>query len=840
MNLWKFSIRQTFRRPGRSLLTLLSILMGVAIVIAVGQASRGARSAFDHMNAALTGMADGELVARGGGLYNQQVLHRLDGVSGVKMVVPSLRQPTVILTPDWKRFGLLIVGVDLAREKAVHDYDLMAGRLCAGPGETVLDETLAQEARLRLGDEVRMLSRSGLPKLRVVGLVRLRGLASFLQGSVLFVTLEALQEYTKSREMINFAHVVLESGVRKDLILEEIRRRLTGDIVLRSADVENAGRSVTMVAFQQGLLSCSALGLAASALLILNTFLMNVTERRRQIATLRLLGATRTQIMRLLLREGLLLGLIGAVLGWGFGWVLAQLLSRALRQIFGVPMVEVVWSPWTALLALLLGPGLALAAAYYPGRLAMSIPALEVLRLGQSGTDRRRLWPGYSLLGGALGAAGCVLMALAVAAWIPPNTAIAAAIVLLLALILLFPLGLQPLAGLAAFPLRLLGRVETDLALRQALRHPSRTVLTWSILFVSVAASVCIGVIIVQVVDDVRSWSQHTFNAEFVVRVSMPNLATGAVADMPEDMAGRIAQFRGTKSVEEVTFVTMDSEYGRLLATTREFGLYDSLPLDVVAPPGNPARLRQSLLNGEVMVSDILANKFQIKPGDRITVEFAGRRRSLPVAGTARGYIMGGMSFHMDHRAAQKEFGPLPPAALVITAREGFATQLEQQLRELCRQRGLMFQTHATFETMVQSLLNAVVGSLWGLFALSFLIAAFGITNTLIMNVLEQTRELGLMRVLGMQAGQVRRMILTQALLIGVLGIVPGILVGIVLAGLIRASVVAVLGKTFDLSPALPWLVPYTLVVLLLVVVCGWVPAVRATRLNILECIRAE
>jgi putative ABC transport system permease protein len=544
--------------------------------------------------------------------------------------------------------------------------------------------------------------------------------------------------------------------------------------------------------------------------------------------------------MFLVLREGLLLGMAGAVLGGALGWGLSKLLAQALRMIFGVPIRPDAWSAWLPLVALVLGPGLALASAYVPARMATKVPPLDVLRVSQAGGGWLVAPRPSTLAGLAAGLVGSVLMALAIGAWVPANWAVAAAIILLLALLLLFPVALRPLAAVAVLPLRPLGRMERDLAHRQALRHPGRTVLTCSVLFVSVAASVCMGAIITQVVHDVRSWARATARADFLVRVAVPNLSTGAVPGVPEGFAEEVARMPGTLSVEKLAFIAMDGEEDRLLAIVREFDHDETLPLELVGPPVDPQGLRRDLRDGAVVLGDILANKLGRKAGDVITAEHAGRKHTLRVAAISRSYLMGGMSFYMDWGAAAREFGPPVTAALGITARKGAHESLEKEVRELCRERGLMFQTYASFQQMVQSLLDAVVGSLWGLFALSFLIAGFGITNTLIMNVLEQTRELGLMRVVGMKAGQVRRMVLAQALLIGLLGLVPGIAAGIALTVLVRASVVAVLGKALDVSVALTWVVPYAVLMLLLVVACGWVPAMRATRLKVLDCVRAQ
>ena len=176
----------------------------------------------------------------------------------------------------------------------------------------------------------------------------------------------------------------------------------------------------------------------------------------------------------------------------------------------------------------------------------------------------------------------------------------------------------------------------------------------------------------------------------------------------------------------------------------------------------------------------------------------------------------------------------------MIDAQPGQQEALAHRLIELSQQHGLLFQTYDEVQARLESILNTVVASLWVLLALGFLIAVFGVTNTLMMNILEQTREIGLMRVLGMQRRQIRRMVLAQSAYVGILAIIPGFMAGATLAYVIRSSALAVLGDNPHFGDLLPWLAPYALGLLGLVLMFGWLPAARAARLNILESIRNE
>jgi putative ABC transport system permease protein len=295
----------------------------------------------------------------------------------------------------------------------------------------------------------------------------------------------------------------------------------------------------------------------------------------------------------------------------------------------------------------------------------------------------------------------------------------------------------------------------------------------------------------------------------------------------------------GVEAVEAMRIFRVDiPKTGRALAVVREFSAYERPPLELLE--SDLGSVRRQLLEGEIVLSDILAYKLRKKVGDVVTLDHAGKEHTFRVAGTSRFYLAGGMAFFIDRRVAERQFGPLGADALLITAKPALRDALAQRLRDLSEQRGLLFQTYAEVQDRLQGILNTVVASLWVLLALGFLIAVFGVTNTLMMNILEQTREIGLMRVLGMQRRQIRRMVLGQSAFVGILAIIPGLLAGVTLAYVIRSSSLAILGESPRFSALLPWLAPYALGLLILVLLFGWLPAARGARLNILESIRAE
>jgi putative ABC transport system permease protein len=837
MKLWLYSLREATQRPGRSLLTLLSIILGVGTVFAVSTTIVGAQSAYGRMTEALSGKADAQVIARGGGRFAQDRVVFVDQAPGVATTVPLLHQFAVLSTGQ-RRVQINGIGTILAKEKMLHPFDVVSGRLLEKEGEIVLEESLARSAAIRTGDDLKILTRRGLQHVQVVGLIRPTEVWAFTQGGLAYFDLEEWQDMCKAAGKIDSLQIALAPTADKEKVLASLARQLPSELQLRSAHEADSTSSVTFDAFQIGLETSRTLAVIVAILLVLNTFLMNVTERRGQIAVLRLIGATRRQIMGLLLREGALVGLVGALLGLPLGWLLAHWLARGVESAFAVKLQNPEIALGPTLFAFAVGPVVAVIAALWPAYRASQVGPLESLRQKSTGRTETSGWKktAFGALFVGLSAVGFLL------AWarvIPENEALSAAVLLLLGLFFLAPRVLPPAYALTYRALRILGPMEFELAYRQMDRTQGRALLTWGILFIAVATSAGTGLILTDVINDIRGEVRRTTLADYIVRVTHTNLATGTSAKLPEGLALQVKQLPGVRSVESLAAVPMEiAAAGKVVAVVREFGDYDRPPLEIGR--ANPAEVRQKLLAGEIVISDILAYKLQKKAGDEVDVDFAGKTHTLRVAGTSPFFLAGGMAFFIDRRVAERKFGPLQSDALLIDAKPGEREPLGERLQALCQENGLLFQTYADVQQRLQNILNTLVASLWILLALGFLIAVFGVTNTLMMNVIEQTREIGLMRVLGMTRRQVRRMVLAQSAYVGLLAILPGLATSVVLAYAIRSTSLAVLGDSPHFGVLFPWLVPYALALMALVLLFGWLPSARAARLNIMEAIRTE
>jgi putative ABC transport system permease protein len=325
---------------------------------------------------------------------------------------------------------------------------------------------------------------------------------------------------------------------------------------------------------------------------------------------------------------------------------------------------------------------------------------------------------------------------------------------------------------------------------------------------------------------------------DYFVRPVAPDAgALFATASSPESLAGAIGRLEGVDRVDRLSFVPARVEGLRVLVLARSFAADRPPPLKL--DDGRSEAVVRGLLRGEVVLATALAQKLGLGRGDEVTLQSRRGPVKLRVAGTATEYIVGGMALNMDMTSARDLLGVEGSHILIVSAREG-SGNVATALRSFCDERGLVLQSNADFLGMIGRMVGGVVGLLWVLMALMFVVASLGVVNTLIMNVLEQTRELGMLRALGMMRLQVARMILYQGLALGVIGSIPGVVAGIVLAYLMNLAVYPLTGNTVPFRLHASLILGALVVAPTIAVVVSILPARRAARLGVIEALRYE
>jgi putative ABC transport system permease protein len=343
---------------------------------------------------------------------------------------------------------------------------------------------------------------------------------------------------------------------------------------------------------------------------------------------------------------------------------------------------------------------------------------------------------------------------------------------------------------------------------------------------------------IMNAMQDVTHWFHRTVTHDFFLWTVLPDVATGQSAEMPTALEAEIRMLAGVAHVDTVRCVSGAAAGQPVLFIVRGFGTPGFLSLNL--HKGDPEAVRQRLVQGEVAIGTALAQKIGRHPGQTLNLDTPQGPRAVRIAGTVNEYTVNGMTIHIAREPARRLLAVEGIDALAIACQPGFRDQVEAALRALSAQHGLLFQSLADLRDELDRMTAGFVASLWALLVLGFVVADLGLVNTLTMNMLEQTRELGLLRVVGMTRGQLRRLTFAQAVLMAGIGAVPGVLAGFGMAYLLHLSATPLSGhpSPFQLVPL--WLIGWPTGALLVGLLAAWLPAERAARLPPTEALKYE
>lgn len=838
MAFWKLTVREFRRHPGRAVLTLLSIAIGIAAVVSVSLATRTTREAAQQMYEAVTGRAALEVTAEGSGTFPETLAAALGQIPGVKAAVPSVQRFTVLYFAH-KRFQLFLMGTDPAEDAAVRDYELTEGSLLEKGNSVLLEANFAEGAGIRLHDKVRLQtpSSSALKEMTVVGLLAPRGAAGFNKGGTVFLPLKTAQRLFLRPGYVNHVDIVPGDSADEEALAAAIRSQLPPGLHAHPPAMRTQVAREKSLNIELGLQFASMLTVALAIFIIANTFLMNVGERRGQLAVLRAVGATRGQVVRMLLGEGFFLGVVGTVLGCLAGALGGRLLMDATTHLFGATPPPVQFTAAPFLLAAMLGPAMAVIAALIPAIMTTRISPLEAMQpmVSQDRARASRLLPVIGLI---LWLSSSGLLLGCIQGVVPISLAVPSGVASMALVVLIIPAIVDPLARLVARALHPFLQLEGRLAHRQLLRRPIRTSLTIGVLFIAVGTGVGLGTAIINNVEGVREWQRRTVVADFVVRAMFPDPTTGQAAEMPIQVRDEIAKIPGVVNVDTFRLLNARAFDHQIVVIAMEFTDAETLPLDVLGD--KPGDVRSRLLEGDVVVGTVLAQRNGLKQGDDIGVETSHGTQSLRIGGVAVDYLVGGYVVYMHRNVARRLFNIDGADAFLIRTNPKAQDDVREGLSAICREHGFMLHSSVELERILDGIMGGVVGCLWGLLVLGFVVAGFGIANTLTMNVLEQTRELAMLRVVAMTRRQIRKLVFAQAIIIGVIGLSLGTLAGVNTAYLISLCMMPLLGYPVPFVLHLPLLLGCSAAALAFVLGAACIPAERAARLDLLIALQYE
>jgi putative ABC transport system permease protein len=690
----------------------------------------------------------------------------------------------------------------------------------------VMDAGTASKYHFTVGQQVRILSAGPTRSFTITGITQF-GSANNLAGATLAAfTLPTAQAIVQEPGHLDGINVVTAPGASKPAVQRDIARVLPRgmEVVTGQTVVDENTSSVNQALsfFSTALLVFAFIALFVGAFTIYNTFSIIVGQRTRELALLRIVGASRRQVFGSVLTEAAITGLVSSVIGLGLG-VLAALGLQALLRGFGItlPPGSLVFEPRTVLVGLVVGVGVTVVSAIGPARNAVRIPPVAALDDRQSYTGaslrRRFIW------GTAVALAGVVLLAIGLA---KPAIQLVGlgAVGIFVGVAMLSPAIARPLSSVIGRPLARLLREPGKLGRENSMRNPRRTAQTASALMVGLALVAAMSVFGASLSKSATSSADQAINANLIVTAT----GSGELSDSVPATASAVPGVTTTTTFYGGQFEFQNS-LAHLTALSTDH-LADTVILRMTG--GSPAALAQ----GELLIDSTTATSKHLSVGDTVQARFARtgpavlRIGGIYQANALIGSYLVGAGFFLAH------FSQQPPAGLLLRTNGSAADNAVT--KSLAPYPNLQVQTRTQFEQAQVASVNQLLGLVYALLALAVLIALIGIVNTLMLSVFERTREIGLLRAVGMKRRQVRTMIRSEAVILAIFGAIIGIIVGTGM-GIALVSSLKQQGITDTVVPVSSLVIFLLLAAVLGLIAASW-PARRAARLDVLAAIAAQ
>jgi putative ABC transport system permease protein len=720
----------------------------------------------------------------------------------------------------------------------------LEGHKPRGPTEASLDEAAAKDAGLGLGDEIKLISQGDVETFRLVGLTRL-GNASFGGASIAQVTLPVAQRLTHKQGRFDQISVAADDGVSPDALKRRIAERMPGGVRVETAQ-ESADRSSEEIEDALGFLRIFLLvfGFVAvfvGSFIIFNTFSITVAQRIGEFGMLRTLGASRPQILTMVMVEAIGIGLLGALLGIGGGFLTAWGIN-ALFELFGIdlPTTSLVLETRTVVVALVVGLLVTLVSSLVPALRSTQVPPIAALHSFRPAPTRKRrlVFLALSLLLGAAGLAA-ILFGLFGGGSAGARAGLmgGGAVAVIFAVSLFSPRLVPPLAAVAGWPLQRLRHLTGRLARENAERNPSRTAVTAAALMIGVTLVAFVTVFAAGIKSTVAQVVDENFAGGLVIQNSdgfspIPNGAARAAEQVPG--VELVATIRGA----EAKLI----EGGQPGPTTKVDAPSPDIgeTVNIEWEKGGPETLR-TLGDGEAVISDDFASANDLQVGDRFQLlTQTGARPRFRVVGRfdSKLGVLGNVV--VTQRAMARDFAQTQDMMGFVKLEKGADADQVQAL--LTKGIEVAFPVaevlnQGELKESREDQINQLVMLVYALLAFAIVISLFGIVNTLALSIHERTRELGMLRAIGMSRRQVRTMIRYEAVITALIGGIIGLVLGLVFATLIAQPLK---DEGFTLSYPVGSLIALLVFAATVGVVAAILPARRASRLDVLRSLQYE
>ncbi|MGW1185573.1 ABC transporter permease [Streptomyces drozdowiczii] len=858
MTVWKTSMRNFFAHKGRMALSAVAVLLSVAFVCGTLVFTDTMNTTFDKLFAATS--ADVTVSPKNAKVDDipqngkpeslpASVLARVAKADGVKKAEGGVSSPAVTVVDSHnENMGSETGAPTIAGNWTQNDLrsmEITSGHAPRGPTEIMVDADTAEKHHLKLGDELRTIAATGDITAKISGIATFK-VTNPGAAIVYLDTATAQRALLGAPDVFTHLSLTAEPGVSDARLKQNVAEVLGGSTAykIRTQDEAAADNKDSMGSFldvmKYAMLGFAGIAFLVGIFLIVNTFSMLVAQRTREIGLMRAIGSSRKQVNRSVLLEAVLLGIVGSILGVGAGVGLAVGLMKVMGAVgmeLSTDDLTIAWT--TPVTGLALGIIVTVLAAYIPARRAGKISPMAALREAGTPADAKSGWirAGLGLVVTGAGAAALWATTRADKASDGSGLLGLGVVLTLIGFIVIGPL----LAGvvvraLSAVLLRFFGPVGR-LAERNALRNPRRTGATGAALMIGLALVACLSVVGSSMVASATDELDKSVGADFIVQ-------SGNGQPIVPQAAEALAAAPG---IEHLThYRVLDAKLTTPDGTTKNEEV-------TAADPSYQEDVRREVLSGDLAkaygknamsVGEDYATAHRVKVGDTITVAFKeGKTAKLKVAAiTSDETSLDQGAMYMNTSTAQQYVpaGKLPQNMLMFAkAKDGEEDAAYAALKDsLAKYPTYKVQNQADFKEDLKDQIGQLLNVVYGLLALAIIVAVLGVVNTLALSVVERTREIGLMRAIGLSRRQLRRMIRLESVVIALFGALLGL--GLGMGWGTSAQQLLALEGMGVLEIPWPTIITVFVASAFVGLFAALVPAFRAGRMNVLNAIATD
>jgi putative ABC transport system permease protein len=760
------------------------------------------------------------------------VVRRVPGVAAAEGSVAGTAQ---IIGTDGKPAGIAgppALGFSWTDNADVNPLKIVAGAPPRAADEVVIDSITAEDEGFAVGDRVRIITAAGSDEYVLSGIASFGDSQSIAGATIAAFPLETAQRVFDSQDRFVQLSITADPGVadqdlatRVQAVLPEGYEAITG--TQAAEDASDQFKEVVGI-LRNVLLAFAVISLFVGSFIIFNAFKITVAQRTRQIGLLRAVGASSGQVVRSVLVEAALMGAFASAIGIGLGIAFAWFLRWMFNTLgASIPEGALRVEPRSIIWGIAVGMVVTLAAAVGPAWRASRVPPVAALRdLEVHGSRVVRLV--LSIVLTVLGVALVLVGTLADLPGLAERFSLIGlgAVLLFIGAAMLTQYVAKPLALVIGAPLARTG-LAGRLGQENAMRNPSRTAQT--------AAALTIGVALVTAASVFASSLQETFIGTLDRRVTA-DLVILSSGQQPFSPAAA-ETLKGVSGLSAVT-AWRDGQFKDEAGDVQNLSGVDPGELEQMYDPGvlegSMADLSQP---GTIAVHEDYAAANDLSVGAELPALFARTgTRPLRVVAVYRDNTFGDFFVSLDTYVAN--FTTQQDTVLLARGAEGTSPEQAKALAEtaLAEFPNLEIRTTAEYKSFVADQINGVLYIFYGLLAFAIIIAIFGIVLTLSLSVFERTREIGLLRAVGLSRRSVRAMIRWEAVIVALIGALVGLVLGVFL-GVVSVSAIPLFNAL-----SVPWgsMVVFLVVAAVFGVLAAILPARRAARLNILEAIQNE